>query len=68
MVSGYVTDSDYPLKSTSDSVTYPETTPIKSIYDDEIDNIPKLFHSDNDDDIFDVDLQMLQTCLAVDPY
>ena len=51
--------SDYPSKYTSDSVTKPYTTPIKSIDDDEINKLLELFHSENDDYILDVVLQIL---------
>ena len=52
--------SNYALGYTSESVTYPDTTLIKSIDDDEVDQLLELFHSENDDYILDVDLQMLQ--------
>ena len=34
--------------------------PIKSIDDDEMDHLLEFFHSEHDDDLLDVDLQMLQ--------
>ena len=52
--------SDAPVESSYDSVPYPDTTPIKSIDDDEMDHLLELFHSKHDDDLLDVDLQMLQ--------
>ena len=52
--------SDVPVESNYDSVPYPDTTPIKSIDDDEMDNLLEFFHSEHDDDLLDVDLQMLQ--------
>ena len=52
--------SDVPVKSIYDSVPYPDTPPIKSIDDDEIDHLLELFHSEHDDDLLDVHLQMLQ--------
>ena len=51
--------SDVPFESNCDSVPYSDTTPIKSIDDDEIDHLLELFHSEHDDDIIYVDLQML---------
>ena len=55
-----ITTSEVPVESNYDSVPDPYTTPLKSIYDDEIDNLLELLHSDHDDDLLDVDLQMLQ--------
>ena len=55
-----VPPSYFPFESNSESVPDPDTTPIKSIYDDEMDHLLGLFHSENDDDFFGVDLQMLQ--------
>ena len=52
--------SDVPVESNHESVTDPDTTPIKSIDDDEMDHILEFFHSEHDDDLLDVDLQMLQ--------
>ena len=49
-----------PVESNYDSVPYPDTTPIKYIDDDEMDHLLELFHSEHDDDLLDVDLQMLQ--------
>ena len=37
--------SDVPVESIYDSVLYPDTTPIKSIDDYEMDNLLKFFHS-----------------------
>ena len=37
-----------------------DTTPIKSIDDDEMDHLLELFHSEHDNDLLGVDLQMLQ--------
>ena len=39
------TTSDVPVESKYDSVPDPDTTPIKSIDDDEMDHILELFHS-----------------------
>ena len=52
--------SDFPIESNSESVPDPDTTPIKSIDDDEMDNLLEFFHSEHDDNLLDVDLQMLQ--------
>ena len=52
--------SDVPVESSYDSVPYPDTTPIKSNDDDEMDHLLEFFHSEHDDDLLDVDLQMLQ--------
>ena len=52
--------SDVPVDSSYDSVPDPDTTPIKSIDDDEMDHLLELFHSEHDDDLLDVELQMLQ--------
>ena len=49
-----------PVESNYDSVPDPYTTPIKSIYDDEMDQLLELFHSEHDDNLLDVDLHMLQ--------
>ena len=38
----------------------PDTTPIKSIDDYEMDQLLGLFHSENDDDLLNVNLQMFQ--------
>ena len=51
---------DYPFESTSESVTDPDTTPIKSIDDDEMYQLLQLFHSEHYYDLFDVELHMLQ--------
>ena len=37
--------SDVPDESCYDSVPYPDTTPIKSIDDDEMDHLLEIFHS-----------------------
>ena len=52
--------SEVPFESNYDSVPDPYTTPIKSIDDDEMDHLLELFHSEHDDDLLDVELQMLQ--------
>ena len=52
--------SDVPVKSNYDFVLDPDTTTIKSIDDDEIDHLLEFFHSEHDDYLLDVDLQMLQ--------
>ena len=53
-------NSEVPVKYSYDSVPDPDTTPIKSIDDDEMDHLPEFFHSEHDDDLLDVDLQMFQ--------
>ena len=52
--------SDVPVEYSYYSVPDPDTTPIKSINDDEMDHLLELSHSEHDDDLLDVDLQMLQ--------
>ena len=52
--------SDVAVEPSYDSVPYPDTTPIKSIDGDEMDHILEFFHSEHDDDLLDVDLQMIQ--------
>ena len=53
--------SDVPVDSSYESVPDPYTTPIKSIGDDELDHLLEFFHSEHDDNLLDVDLQMLQS-------
>ena len=60
--------SDYPFESTSESVPNTDTTMIKSIYDDEMDQILKLSRSYHDDGILDVDLQVIQDLIVVAPF
>ena len=45
----------------------PDTTPIKSIDDYEMDQLLGLFHSENDDDLLNVNLQMFQAWLVIPP-
>ena len=52
--------SDIPVESSYDFVQYPETTPIKSIVDDDMDHLLELFHSEHNDNLLDVDFKMLQ--------
>ena len=52
--------SDVPVESSYEYVPYPDTTSIKSIDDDEMGHLLEFFHSEHDDDLLDVDLQMLQ--------
>ena len=40
--------SEFPVEFNSESVSYTETTTIKSIDDDEMDHLLKLFHSEHD--------------------
>ena len=53
--------SDVPVEYNYDSVPDPDTTPIKSTDDDEMDHILEFFHSEHDDDLLYVDLHMLQS-------
>ena len=55
-----VPTSDIPVEYNFESISDPDTTLIKSIDDDEIDYLLELFHSENDECILDVELQMLQ--------
>ena len=51
--------SDFTVDFNSESVPDPDTSPIKSIDDDEMDHLHEFFHSEHDEDIMDVELQML---------
>ena len=55
-----ITTSDVPVESNYDSVTDPDTATIKSIDNDEMDHLLELFHSEHDEDVLDVELQMIQ--------
>ena len=55
-----VPNSYFPVEYNSESVPYPDTNNIKSIDDDEMDNLLEFLHSEHDEDLLDVDLQMLQ--------
>ena len=52
--------AEFTIESNYESVPDPDTTLIKSIDDDEMDHLLELFHSEHDEDLLDVDLQMLQ--------
>ena len=39
-----ITTSEFPVESNSKSAPYPDTTPIKSIDDDEMDHLLEFFH------------------------
>ena len=52
--------SKFPVEFNSESVTDPDSTPIKSIGDDEMDHLLEFFHSEHDGDLLDFELQMLQ--------
>ena len=52
--------SEYPFESTSEYVLHTETTLIKLIDDGKINQVLELFHSYNDDDLLDVDIQTLK--------
>ena len=51
---------DVPVESSYDSVPDPDTTTIKSIDDDDMDNVLELSYSEYYDNLLDVDLQTLQ--------
>ena len=59
--------SEFPVEFNFESVPYPDTTPIKSIDDDEMDHILKLFHSEHDEDLMGIDIQIIQARLLVSP-
>ena len=52
--------SYFPVESNSESFPDPDTTPIKSIDDDEMDHLLEFFYSEHYDDLLDVDLHMIQ--------
>ena len=52
--------SEFPFESNYESILDSDTTPIKSIDDDEMDHLLEFFHSEHDDNILYVDLQMIQ--------
>ena len=51
-----VQPSDSPAESNSESVLYPDTNPIKSIYDHEMDHLLEFLNSEHDVDLMDVNL------------
>ena len=53
-------NSDVPVESNYEFIPDPYTTPTKSIDDDEMYHLLELFHSEHDDNLLDVDLQMIQ--------
>ena len=53
--------SDYALESNYDSFLDPYKPTMKPIDDDEMYQVPELFHSEDYDDLLDIDIQMLQT-------
>ena len=55
-----ITTSEFPVESNSESVPDLDNTLIKSIDDDEINNVLEFFHSEHDEDLLDVDLHMIQ--------
>ena len=59
---GYVKvpNSEFPVEFNYESVSDPDTPLIKSIGDDEMDHLMVFFHSEYDEYILDVDIQMLQ--------
>ena len=52
--------SDVPVEYNYESVPYTYTTPIKSIEDYEMDHLLEFLHSEHDEYLLDVNLQMLQ--------
>ena len=52
--------SEFIVGFNSESVPDPDTIPIKSIDDDEMDHILELFHSENDEYLLDFELHMIQ--------
>ena len=52
--------SEFSVKYNCGYVTDIDTTSIKSIVDDEMDHLLGLLHSEGDDDILEVDLQIIQ--------
>ena len=59
--------SYFPVEFNSESVPDTDTPPIKSIDDYEIYHLLEFFHSEHDEYLLDVDLQMLQSLLLVYP-
>ena len=52
--------SYFPAESNYESVPDPDTTPIKSIDDCEMDRLLEFLHLEHDDDLLDVNFQNLQ--------
>ena len=52
--------SKFSVESNSESVLSPYNTPIKSIDGDEMEHLLEIFHSEHDDNLLGVDLQMLK--------
>ena len=52
--------SEFPVEFNSKSVTDQDTTPIRSIGDSEMDHLLELFHSEHDECLMDIDLQIIQ--------
>ena len=59
--------SEFLVESNYESVPDTDTTPIKSIDDDDMDHFLWFFHSENYEDLLDVDLNMLEAWLVVAP-
>ena len=51
-----VQPSEFPVEFYSESVTYLDTTPVKSIDDDEMDHLLEFFHSEHDEYLLDFDI------------
>ena len=56
-----VNPSEFPFESNSEYVPYPDNTLIKSMDDYEMNHILEFLHSEHDDYILGVDLQILQS-------
>ena len=54
-----ITTSDFPVGYNSEPFPYPDTTPIKSIDDDEMDHLLELFQLEHDENLLGFDLYML---------
>ena len=52
--------SEFPVELNSKSVPDPDTTPIKSIDNDEMDHLLELSNSEHDDDLLNFYIHMLQ--------
>ena len=55
-----VPTSEFPVEFNYESVLYQDTNLIKSIDDDEMNNLLEFFHSEHDEYLLDVDLHILQ--------
>ena len=62
-----VRPSEFPVESNSESVPDSDTTLIKSMYDDKTDHLLEISHSEHDEYILDIDIQILQALLVFAP-